>query len=206
MQKAPVYYAKKTLWKSPGPLSCHQSVFGLADCLSRPSLGPHQATEQKHPEKHEGRTEEFAATKAKTLTEIEELSKFVDQQEKLVEQVDEDFSNLATANTEALSDAEMLSSANEIEAKIKAAKRNIANLQEKVQTLKDNLDPDLNAWFQGASKNVVNKASFLLEELDQLTIAIESGRKDLVREVVVVLQEAGSRSILSSIALLRGLW
>jgi uncharacterized protein YukE len=140
------------------------------------------------------------------LTEIEELSKFVDQQEKLVEQLDDDFSNLATANTEALSDAEMLSSANEIEAKIKAAKRNIANLQEKVQTLKDNLDPDLNAWFQGASKNVVNKASFLLEELDQLTIAIESGRKDLVREVVVVLQEAGSRSILSSIALLRGLW
>jgi predicted RNase H-like nuclease (RuvC/YqgF family) len=140
------------------------------------------------------------------LTEIEELSKFVDQQEKLVEQLDDDFSNLATANTEALSDAEMLSSANEIEAKIKAAKRNIANLQEKVQTLKDNLDPDLNAWFQGASKNVVNKASFLLEELDQLTIAIECGRKDLVREVVVVLQEAGSRSILSSIALLRGLW
>jgi uncharacterized protein YukE len=140
------------------------------------------------------------------LTEIEELSKFVDHQEKLVEQLDDDFSNLATANTEALSDAEMLSSANEIEAKIKAAKRNIANLQEKVQTLKDNLDPDLNAWFQGASKNVVNKASFLLEELDQLTIAIESGRKDLVREVVVVLQEAGSRSILSSIALLRGLW
>jgi hypothetical protein len=46
----------------------------------------------------------------------------------------------------------------------------------------------------------------LLEELDQLTIAIECGRKDLVREVVVVLQEAGSRSILSSIALLRGLW
>jgi hypothetical protein len=50
----------------------------------------------------------------------------------------------------------------------------------------------------------VNKALFLLEELDQLTTSIECGRKELVREVVVVSQEAGISSILKFIALLRG--
>lgn len=119
--------------------------------------------------------------KEQISAEIKELGAFVDEQVKAVEEVEGDFADLAAAMPKDLSAADMLAASHAIEAKIKAAKRNIANLQEKVKALDDDLDPDLEAWFQGASEIVVNNTSSLQDKLDRVLSWIEDGREELVK-------------------------
>jgi uncharacterized protein YukE len=140
----------------------------------RPFLRSDLVKEQEHSEEREKCEKEIDPMKEAISAKIKEVDELVDG-----------YVNLITARPEDMSAAEMLSSADEIEAKIKASKQEIANVQENIKALKEDVDPALNAWFQGASQTILNKAMELVEKLDLLSRKIKAGREEVVKEAWV---------------------
>jgi prophage DNA circulation protein len=135
----------------------------------RPFLRSDLVKEQEHSEEREKCEKEIDPMKEAISAKIKEVDELVDG-----------YVNLITARPEDMSAAEMLSSADEIEAKIKASKQEIANVQEKIKALKE-----VNAWFQGATQTILNKAMELVEWLDLLSRKIKAGREEVVKEAWV---------------------
>lgn len=117
--------------------------------------------------KREKREKELDAIKEEYTAKIKEVDEVAEEQVKAVKEIEDGSANFVGGKSMTMTSVEMFAAAEEIEAKIEAAKPGVASLQEKVKGLKEDLDPDLNAWFAQAAQAVTAKAGSLGPRLDR---------------------------------------